>query len=194
MSTLFDIPVNTIAGEATTLAPYKGHVLLIVNTASKCGLTPQYDGLEKLYGTYKHCGFDVLGFPANDFAGQEPGTNQEIAKFCETSFNVTFPMFEKTTVTGPDKSPLYGLLTDAQPVARVNDPGFRGNLDGYLSKHGAKTLPPPELLWNFEKFLVNRKGQVVARFAPDTLPTDPAVIAAIERELPPLEGEAPVHA
>ncbi len=100
-------PVNTLAGEAATLAPYKGHVLLIVNTASKCGLTPQYEGLEKLYSTYKHCGFDVLGFPANDFAGQEPGTSQEIAKFCETTFNVTFPMFEKVVATGPEKSPIY---------------------------------------------------------------------------------------
>jgi glutathione peroxidase len=183
MSTLFDIPVHTISGEATTLAPFKGHVLLIVNTASKCGLTPQYEGLEKLYSTYKQSGFDVLGFPANDFAGQEPGTNQEIAKFCETSFNVTFPMFEKIAVTGPEKSPIYETLIEAQPEARVNDPGFRANLDGFLSKNGGKTNAAPELLWNFEKFLVNRKGEVVARFAPDTLPTDPAIIEAIEREL-----------
>ena len=193
MPTLFDIPVTTLAGEPATLAPYKGRVLLIVNTASKCGLTPQYEALEKLYGTYKHCGFDVLGFPANDFAGQEPGTNQEIAKFCVTSFNVTFPMFEKIAVTGPDKSPLYEALIAAQPVARVNDPGFRANLDGYLSKNGGQTNAPPELLWNFEKFLVNRKGQVVARFAPDTKPDDPVIIQAIERELPPLEGEVPKH-
>jgi glutathione peroxidase len=183
MSTLFDIPVSTISGEATTLAPYKGHVLLIVNTASKCGLTPQYEGLERLYGTYKSRGFDILGFPANDFAGQEPGTNQEIAKFCETSFNVTFPMFEKIAVTGPDKSPLYAELIAAQPEARVNDPGFRGNLDGFLAKNGGKTNPAPELLWNFEKFLVNREGEVVARFAPDTKPDDPAIVEAIESEL-----------
>ncbi len=190
MPTLFDTPVNTLAGEAGTLAPYKGHVLLIVNTASKCGLTPQYEGLEKLYSTYKHCGFDVLGFPANDFAGQEPGTNQEIAKFCETSFNVTFPMFEKVVATGPEKSPIYETLTDAQPVARVADPGFKDKLRGY----GMQVNDAPELTWNFEKFLVNRLGQVVARFAPDTLPSDPALIQAIERELPPLEGAVPSHA
>src|SRR5580698_9139151 len=95
MSTLFDTPVAAITGEPTTLAPYKGHVLLVVNVASKCGLTPQYEGLEKLYSTYKHCGFDILGFPANDFAGQEPGTNEEIQKFRTTSFGVDFPMFEK---------------------------------------------------------------------------------------------------
>jgi glutathione peroxidase len=189
MSSLFEIPVNTIAGEPTTLAPYKGHVLLIVNTASKCGLTPQYEGLEKLYTTYKHCGFEVLGFPANDFAGQEPGSNEEIAKFCETSFGVTFPMFEKVVATGPDKSPLYDTLTNAQPVARIADPGFKDKLRGYgLTVHDA-----PELTWNFEKFLVNRKGQIVARFAPDTLPTDPAIIQAIEAALPPLEGEVPKH-
>ncbi len=186
MSTLFDIPLKTLSGEPATLEPYKGHVLLIVNTASKCGLTPQYEGLEKLYSTYKHCGFDVLGFPANDFAGQEPGTSEEIQEFCTMKFGVDFPMFEKITVTGPETHPLYQTLTDAQPVARVNDPGFRANLDGFLSKNGGKTNPLPGLLWNFEKFLVNRKGQVVARFAPDTLPTDPAVIEAIERELPPL--------
>ncbi len=187
MSSLFEIPVNTIAGEPTTLAPYKGHVLLIVNTASKCGLTPQYEGLEKLYTTYKHCGFEILGFPANDFANQEPGSNAEIATFCETSYNVTFPMFEKVVVTGPEKSPIYKTLTNAQPVARVADPGFKDKLRGYgLTVHDA-----PELTWNFEKFLVNRKGQVVARFAPDTLPTDPAVIQAIEAVLPPIEGLVP---
>ena len=187
MDTLFDIPLKTIAGDDTTLAPYKGHVLLIVNTASKCGLTPQYEGLEKLYSTYKHCGFDILGFPANDFAGQEPGTNQEIQKFCEMTFNISFPMFEKVVATGPNKSPLYRTLTNAQPVARIADPEFKNNLRGYgLTVHDA-----PELTWNFEKFLVNRKGQVVARFAPDTLPTDPALISAIERELPPLEGSIP---
>jgi glutathione peroxidase len=182
MSTLFEIPLKTIAGEPTTLEPYKGRVLLIVNTASKCGLTPQYEGLEKLYSTYKHCGFEVLGFPANDFAGQEPGTSEEILKFCTTSFNVTFPLFEKVVATGPEKSPLYETLIAAQPEARVADPKFKDNLRGY----GLHVNEAPELTWNFEKFLVNRKGDVVARFAPDTVPTDPALVQAIERELPPL--------
>ena len=184
MATLFDTPLKTLAGEPTTLEPYKGHVLLIVNTASKCGLTPQYEALEKLYETYKHCGFEVLGFPANDFAGQEPGTSQEIQKFCDTNFHVTFPMFEKVVATGPEKHPLYDLLTRAQPVAKVGDPGFKDKLRGYgLTVHEA-----PELTWNFEKFLVNRQGQVVARFAPDTVPNDPAIIQSIEGELPPLDA------
>ena len=186
MSSIFEIPVTSISGESTTLAPYRGHVLLIVNVASKCGLTPQYEGLEKLYATYKHCGFDVLGFPANDFAGQEPGSDEEIKTFCTANFGVDFPMFSKVIATGPEKHPLYAALTLAQPVARVNDEGFRAKLDGFLSKNGAHTNPLPDLLWNFEKFLVNRKGEVVARFAPDTLPSDPAIIAAIEAALPPV--------
>ena len=182
MSTLFDIPVQTITGETTTLAPYKGHVLLIVNVASKCGLTPQYESLQKLYSTYHHCGFDVLGFPANDFAGQEPGTNQEIQKFCSVSYDVTFPLFSKVVATGEGKHPLFETLTHAQPTAIIADPGFKDKLRGYgLTVHEA-----PELTWNFEKFLVNRKGEVVARFAPDTPPGDPGLVAAIERELPPL--------
>ena len=189
MPSLFEVPVNTLAGEPATLAPYKGHVLLIVNVASKCGLTPQYEGLEKLYSTYKHCGFDILAFPANDFAGQEPGTSEEIQTFCSTTYNIDFPMFEKIPVTGPGKHPLYKVLTDAQPVARTADPGFKDKLRGY----GLTVNELPELTWNFEKFLVNRKGQVVARFAPDTAPDDPALIQAIERELPPLQGGVPSH-
>ena len=172
-----------------SLASFKGHVLLVVNTASKCGLTPQYEGLEKLYSTYKHCGFDVLGFPANDFAGQEPGTSQEIMKFCDTNFNITFPMFEKVVATGPGKNPLYAALIELQPVARTADAGFKDKLRGY----GLTVNDAPELTWNFEKFLINRRGQVVACFAPDTLPTDPVLIQAIERELPPLAGEVPAH-
>ena len=182
MASIFEIPLKTIAGEPASLEPYKGHALLIVNTASKCGLTPQYEGLEKLYSTYKHCGFDVLAFPANDFAGQEPGTNEEIQKFCTTSFNVSFPLFEKTVVTGPEKSPLYAALIEAQPEATIADPGFKDNLRGY----GLTVNPAPELTWNFEKFLVNRKGEVVGRFAPDMVPTDPVLVQAIEAVLPPL--------
>ena len=182
MPTLFDLPLKTITGEDTSLAPFQGHVLLVVNTASKCGLTPQYEALEKLYGTYKHCGFEVLGFPANDFAGQEPGSNEDIQNFCTTKFNVTFPMFEKVVATGPEKADLYKLLIDAQPTAKVADPSFHDKLRGY----GLTVNDAPELSWNFEKFLVNRKGEVVARFSPDTVPTDAVVIQAIERELPPL--------
>ncbi len=190
MSSLYEIPLTTIAGEATSLAPYKGKVLLIVNTASKCGLTPQYEGLEALYNTYRHCGFEILGFPANDFAGQEPGTNDEIQSFCTMKFNVTFPLFEKVTVVGPEKSPLYATLINAQPVARIADPGFKDNLRGY----GLTVNDAPELTWNFEKFLVNRRGQVTGRFAPDMLPSNPILIQAIEANLPPLADAPNPHA
>jgi glutathione peroxidase len=182
MSSLYETPLQTLGGDATTLAPFEGKVLLIVNTASKCGLTPQYEGLEKIYNTYKSSGFEVLGFPANDFAGQEPGTNEEIQNFCTTSYSVTFPMFAKVPVVGPDKSPLYETLITAQPTARIADPGFKDKLRGF----GLTVNEAPELTWNFEKFLVNRKGQVVGRFAPDMLPTDPILIQAIEANLPPL--------
>ena len=182
MSTLYEIPLRTLAGEPTTLAAFQGQVLLIVNTASKCGLTPQYEALEKLYNTYKHCGFAVLGFPSNDFLGQEPGTSQDIQTFCTTKYNVTFPMFEKIAVTGPQKNPLYDTLIHAQPVARNTSPGFKQSLIDF----GASINPEPEVLWNFEKFVVDRRGQVTARFAPNTQPTDPNLIQAIEAALPPL--------
>ncbi len=190
-TTLFDVSLARISGEPVTLQEYKGKVLLIVNVASKCGLTGQYENLEKLYNTYKHRGFSVLGFPANDFAGQEPGSNQEIQKFCTDTYSASFPMFEKIVATGPEKHELYQFLTAIQPVAQVNDPGFRTQLDGFLSKNGGKTNPLPDLLWNFEKFLIDPQGRVVARFAPDMLPDDPRVIRAIEAILPPLQGGAP---
>jgi len=182
MSSLYEIPLTTIAGAATSLAAYQGKALLIVNTASKCGLTPQYEGLEKLYNTYRHCGFEILGFPANDFAGQEPGTSEDIQNFCTTKYSVTFPMFEKITVVGPEKSPLYEALIEAQPVARIANPGFKDDLRNY----GITVNEAPELTWNFEKFVVNRRGQVTGRFAPDMLPSDPILIQAIEATLPPL--------
>lgn len=185
-TSLYDIPLQRINGDATSLTPFRGKVLLIVNVASKCGLTPQYDALEKLYSTYKHCGFEVLGFPTNDFAGQEPGSNDEIATFCKSTFGVDFPMFSKISVLGPDTHPLYDMLIDAQPVARVGNQGFRAQLQGFLDSKGGQTNPAPGILWNFEKFVVNRRGEVTARFAPDILPDDPVVIKAIEAALPPL--------
>ena len=184
MSTLFDIPVTTISGEPTTLAPYKGHVLLIVNVASKCGLTPQYDALEKLYSRFKDSGLVVLGFPANDFAGQEPGSNEDIQTFCCSTFGVDFPMFSKISVTGPNTDPLYKSLIAAEPKA--TSPGreaFREKLDGFLQKNGATTNPEPGILWNFEKFLVGKDGKPVARFAPDMPPNDPRIVSAIETAL-----------
>ena len=178
MTQIRDIPLQKIKGGQGSLADYAGQVLLIVNVASQCGLTPQYEGLERLYEKYKEEGFVVLGFPANDFAGQEPGTDDEIDSFCTTNFGVAFPMFSKITVTGPDKHPLYRELTAAIPVT-PNADTMRSRLQG----HGMTPNAAPEVLWNFEKFLIGRDGSVVARFAPDTLPEENAVVTAIEREL-----------
>ena len=181
MSTIVtEVPVRTMDGRQVTLAEYAGKVAMVVNVASKCGLTPQYEGLETLYKKYREHGFVVLGFPANDFAGQEPGTNAEIQTFCTTSFAVDFPMFEKIAVLGDNKHPLYKALTAAQPHATAENPGaFRENLKGY----GSGATEEPEVLWNFEKFLLSRKGEVVARFSPETKPDSPLITQAIEAEL-----------
>ena len=180
MSKIYDIPVKKITGEDATLGEHKGKVLLVVNVASKCGLTPQYEGLEKLYKQYRDRGFAIAGFPSNDFAGQEPGTSEEIRSFCTMNFGVDFPMFEKIPVVGPQKHPLYAELIKAKPdaVSTAAEP-FADN----LRKYGITPNDPPEVLWNFEKFLVNRKGQVVERFSPDTEPGNPALTGAIEAEL-----------
>jgi glutathione peroxidase len=154
-----DIPLKTIKGADATLSDYAGKVLLIVNVASKCGLTPQYEGLEKLYRDYRDEGLVVLGFPANDFAGQEPGSNEDIATFCTTNFGVDFPMFEKIIVKGEDKHPLYAAL-----IAQSD-------------------TPDAEIAWNFEKFLISRDGHVVRRFSPRTEPNDPELIAALQAML-----------
>ena len=178
--TIYDIPVHTLDGEASSLAPYAGKTVLVVNVASKCGLTPQYEGLEKIYEQFKGQGLVVAGFPANDFKAQEPGTEAEIQTFCTTNFGVKFPLFSKITVVGPEKHPLYAELIAEQPEAiNVSEVSWRDKLKGY----GIDGNPAPEVLWNFEKFLVSRSGEVVKRFAPDTAPDDPALIAAIEAEL-----------
>jgi glutathione peroxidase len=183
MSDIETIPVKTIAGEEQTLAAHGGKVRLVVNVASKCGLTPQYEGLEALYRRYRDRGFEVLGFPANDFGAQEPGTEAEIADFCKTTYEVDFPMFAKIKVVGEDKHPLYAALTRAVPEAASSN---GGGMRERLKKHGMTPNPEPEVLWNFEKFLLSRDGRVVARFAPDMTPDDPMLVSAIEREL----GEA----
>jgi glutathione peroxidase len=184
MSTLTSIPLTTLSGEPATLADYSGKVLLVVNVASKCGLTPQYTALEQLHQQFKDKGFTVLGFPANDFAAQEPGSAQEIAKFCTTEYPITFPLFSKITVTGSNIHPLYAELTAAAPEHTVDDPGFRDGISGYLKSQGLPgPAPLPAILWNFEKFLVDRNGKVVARFAPDMPPTDARITAAIEEAL-----------
>ncbi len=145
----YDISVRTIAGQPTSMADYKGKVLLIVNTASKCGLTPQYKGLQALYDKYRNQGLEVLGFPCNQFAGQEPGTEEEIAGFCDLNYGVTFPLFSKIDVNGPNTHPLYQHLKAEAPQSQNQD-----------------------IEWNFAKFLVDRQGNVVKRYAPDTQPED----------------------
>jgi glutathione peroxidase len=181
---LYDIPVYRITGEGSSLADFRGKVLLIVNVASQCGLTPQYDALEKLYSRFKDSGLVVLGFPANDFGAQEPGSNEDIQTFCRSTFGVDFPMFSKIAVTGLGTHPLYQSLIAAQPKATgPTRDSFRQNLNGFLSKSGATTNPEPGILWNFEKFLIDRNGNVVARFSPEVTPDDPAIVAAIESAL-----------
>jgi glutathione peroxidase len=179
-ASIYDIPVKKLSGADASLNEFKGKVLLVVNVASKCGLTPQYEGLEKLYKQYHDRGLVVAGFPANDFKQQEPGSSEEIQSFCTMNFGVDFPMFEKIAVVGPEKHPLYAALIAAQPKATsVSEVSWREKLKGY----GIDGNPEPEILWNFEKFLVNRSGQVVQRFAPDTAPDAPALVTAIEAEL-----------
>jgi len=150
-----------IDGKMVNLAGFKGKVVLLVNTASKCGFTPQYAALEALYKKYKDRGFTILAFPANNFKEQEPGTNEEIKSFCTMNYNVTFPLFSKISVKGEDICPLYKYLTSAQ-----TNPGFDG-----------------EIPWNFTKFLVNRQGKIVARFEPRIKPDDEAVVKALEKAL-----------
>ncbi|MFE9421387.1 glutathione peroxidase [Kitasatospora sp. NPDC006697] len=159
---LHDIPLRTLGGEPTSLAEYKGKAVLIVNVASKCGLTPQYAGLERLQERYAARGFTVLGVPCNQFAGQEPGSAEEIQTFCSTSYGVTFPLLEKTDVNGEQRHPLFVELT-----AFADAEGAAGDVQ-----------------WNFEKFLVSADGEVVGRFRPRTEPEDAVVTAAIEARLP----------
>ncbi|MFJ9773065.1 glutathione peroxidase [Kitasatospora sp. NPDC101157] len=159
---LYDIPLRTLDGEATSLADHKGKALLIVNVASKCGLTPQYAGLENLQKRYAGRGFTVLGFPCNQFAGQEPGSAEEIRSFCSTTYGVTFPLFEKIDVNGDDRHPLYRQLTEVADAE-----GQAGDVS-----------------WNFEKFLVSPDGTVAARLRPRVEPESAELIAAIEAVLP----------
>jgi len=178
LTSLYDIPLKRIGGAQASLADYRGKVLLVVNVASKCGLTPQYEGLERLYQSKHGLGLEVLGFPANNFGGQEPGTDAEIGQFCAVNYDVHFPLFAKISVVGADRHPLYAQLTAAQPAAIGTGP-MRDRLQG----HGVAAKDPADVLWNFEKFLVDRQGDVVARFAPDVTADDPRLTAAIDAEL-----------
>ncbi|MDH6113942.1 glutathione peroxidase [Kitasatospora sp. MAP12-15] len=159
---LYDIPLHTLTGEDASLGDYRGRALLLVNVASKCGLTPQYAGLERLQAKYAERGFSVLGFPCNQFGGQEPGSAEEIQTFCSTTYGVSFPLFEKLEVNGEGRHPLYTELTQV-----ADEAGEAG-----------------DVLWNFEKFLVSADGTVVARIRPRTEPEDASVVAAIEAVLP----------
>lgn len=159
---IHDIGVKTIDGNETTIGEYKGKALLIVNVASKCGFTPHYEGLQKLHDEYAPRGFEVLGFPCNQFGGQEPGTEGEIATFCSTTYGVSFPMFSKIEVNGDGRHPLYTELTKAEDAG-----GHSGDVG-----------------WNFEKFVVSPEGDVVARFRTPVAPADPDLVAAIEGQLP----------
>ncbi|MEU4348875.1 glutathione peroxidase [Streptomyces sp. NPDC023838] len=159
---LYDIPLRTLSGEPTSLADYKGKAVLVVNVASKCGLTPQYAGLERLQALYGERGFTVLGVPCNQFGAQEPGSADEIQTFCSATYGVTFPLLEKTDVNGDSRHPLYERLTEVADAE-----GEAGDIQ-----------------WNFEKFLISPAGEVVARIRPRTEPEAPEVVAAIEAQLP----------
>ena len=175
---VYDIPVKTIDGTETTLNQYQGKVLLVVNVASKCGLTPQYEGLQKLYQDKKAEGLEILGFPANNFLEQEPGSEAEIQEFCSVNYKVDFPLFAKISVAGEDKHPLYANLTQAVPERIGEGPWLKDLVD-----YGLTPNQPPEVLWNFEKFLINKNGEVVARFAPDITADDQRIVDAVNAEL-----------
>ena len=157
-----DIPLTTLQGEQTSLAAFHGKALLVVNVASKCGLTPQYTGLEQMHENLKDRGFAVLGFPCNQFGAQEPGSNEEIETFCSTTYGVTFPMFDKVEVNGEGRHPLYQELTQV------------ADAEGHSG----------DIRWNFEKFLISPTGEVVARFSPMVAPEDPSLVSAVEAQLP----------
>jgi glutathione peroxidase len=176
---IFEIPVKTIDGEETNLSNYQGKTLLFVNVASKCGLTPQYEGLEKLYENYRDRGFEILAFPSNDFKGQEPGSEEEIKDFCSTNYNVQFPMFSKVGIL-ENRHPLYASLIEARPETDVNN---GDGMEERLRNFGHTRVDPTDVLWNFEKFLVSKNGDVVARFAPDVTPDDERLAAKIEADL-----------
>ncbi|MDG0816417.1 glutathione peroxidase [Bdellovibrio svalbardensis] len=175
-----DFKVADISGKPVQLEQYKGKVLLIVNTASKCGLTPQYTDLASLYEKYKNNGLEILGFPANEFAGQEPGSNDEIKDFCTMNFGIKFPMFSKVVVKGEGQHPLYNYLTQTIPHTTKNPDS---HFEKTLNEYGEFRTNPSDVLWNFEKFLIGRDGKVVGRFAPDMNPHDEILTKAIEKAL-----------
>src|SRR5690606_29302952 len=177
---LTQIPFKKMDDSEGRLADFAGSVVMIVNVASACGLTPQYEALEKLYESHRERGLVVLAFPANNFGAQEPGSNDEIVEFCRGKFGVQFPMAQKISVTGDDAHPLYRELVDAIPHALHNEDS---ELLKVLKTHNLAPKNDTDIMWNFEKFLLKRKGEVVARFAPDIAPDDARIVQAIEAEL-----------
>lgn len=177
---IYAIALQTIENQPTTLGAYEGKVLLVVNVASECGLTKQYEGLENLYEAYQEQGFAVLGFPSNEFLAQEPGTNEQILAFCRGTFGVRFPMFAKTEVNGANRHPLYQALIAAKPQA-ITPEG--SEFFARMSSKGRAPKQAGDILWNFEKFLVGRDGTVIQRFSPDMTPEDPMVIQAVKQAL-----------
>ncbi len=179
MSNVHDIEVTTIDGSTQTLAEYAGKTLLIVNVASECGLTPQYEGLQALYEQKKDQGLEILGFPCNQFGAQEPGTEAEIQSFCSSKFGVQFPMFSKIDVNGENRHPLYQQLLAAIPTrTAAPDSNFVEKMTGF-----GVPINDGDIAWNFEKFLVNGKGEIVAHFSPDLAPDHPLLLEAIEQQL-----------
>ena len=173
-SGIYDITVKDIDGSEVSLANYKGKVLLIVNVASKCGLTPQYKGLEALYRKYKDQGLEILAFPCNQFLGQEPGTNEEIQSFCSLNYNVTFPLFDKIDVNGEAESPLYTYLKEQAPFKGYPEGAeeFAAQLDQIHQKTGTGFDQGDAIRWNFGKFLVSKDGKTIVRFEPMVMPAD----------------------
>ncbi|KGN01731.1 glutathione peroxidase [Clostridium novyi A str. 4570] len=179
---IYDFKVKTIEGEEIPLEKYKGKVLLIVNTASKCGFTPQYKDLEELYKKFNSKGFEILGFPCNQFAEQEPGSNSEVKKFCELNYGVTFPLFAKIDVRGDSADPLFKHLSESLPFKGFNLNHPNGNtLNNFLKENFPKYLEGNSIKWNFTKFLIDKYGNVVGRFEPTTEPSE--IIPEIEKLL-----------
>jgi glutathione peroxidase len=178
MSHVRDITFNKADGSVGTLSEHAHDVVLVVNVASQCGLTPQYEALQQLYAAKKAEGFTILAFPSNNFGGQEPGTDADIADFCSTNYSVTFPIMSKISVIGDDQHPLYAALTAQIPTAEG-----KAAMRDRLRSYGLSPTEDPDVLWNFEKFLIGRDGQVVGRFAPAVTPDDPTLVAAIQAEL-----------
>ena len=171
-TTIYDCKAESNAGEEVNFKDYKGKVLLVVNTASKCGFTPQYDGLEDLYKKYKDKGLVVIGFPCDQFGHQEPGTNEEIEEFCRVNYGVTFPLMAKSDVNGENANDIFKWLYSEKPFAGFGDSDRGKSMDGMLSRGNPDYASNPDIKWNFTKFLLDRKGRVVARFEPVVTPED----------------------